>query len=286
MRARESVLVRSRAGAGVVMALAGALLLSFVEAMAAQPASAPVGDFPRPPADPVAVARGKQVFSVNCGFCHGSDGRGGEGGPNLLRSPLVLSDHNGEVIYAVTLVGRPDKGMPKFDLSLDTVADIAAYIHGIPTGRAEKAAFDPNSILVGDAAAGKAYFYGKGHCSQCHSLQGDFAMIGSRLDPKTLQDDIISAGVMTRLGAPLQTAPPRSVTVTLPSGEVIHGILISIDDFNVSLTDSAGARRTLPRDGDQPRVEIKDPLQAHLDHLREWEDSDIHNLTAFLVKQK
>ena len=280
-----------RRGVGVAtLALAGALLLlpgRVGTAAASAPApDAPVGDFPRPPGDPAAIARGKQTFSVNCGFCHGSGARGGEGGPNLLRSPIVLNDRNGEAIYAVTLAGRVDKGMPKFSLGLDAVADIAAYVHSIPIGRADRTAFDPNSILVGDAAAGKAYFYGKGRCTECHSLQGDFAHIGTRLDPKTLQDNIISGGAVTLLGAPLPSAPPRTVTVTLASGEVIRGTLISIDDFDVSLTDANGTRRTLRREGDRPRVEVKNPLQAHLDKLREWQDRDIHNLAAFLVKQK
>jgi cytochrome c oxidase cbb3-type subunit 3 len=275
---------RARRGVGVITrTLAGICLLGAGQVGAAD---APARDAPRPPGDPAQIARGKQVFSVNCGFCHGSDGRGGEGGPNLLRSPLVLADQKGEVIYAVTLVGRPDKGMPKFDLSLDTLADIAAYLHSIPTGAGEKTAFDPSSIVVGNAAAGKAFFNGKGHCSQCHALQGDFARIGSRLDPKTLQDNIISAGAVTRLGAPLPNAPPRTVTVTLASGEVIEGTLVSVDDFDVTLTDASGRRRTLPRHGAQPRVEIKNPLQAHLDLVREWDDRDIHNLTAFLVTQK
>lgn len=35
----------------------------------------------RPAADPAIVQRGKQVFSVNCGFCHGSDARGGKQAP-------------------------------------------------------------------------------------------------------------------------------------------------------------------------------------------------------------
>ena len=275
---------RARRGVGVITrTLAGLCVLGAAQVWAAD---APANDAPRPPGDPAQIARGKQVFSVNCGFCHGSDGRGGEGGPNLLRSPLVLADQKGEAIYAVTLVGRVDKGMPKFDLSLDTIADIAAFLHSIPTGAAEKTAFDPNSILVGNAAAGKAFFNGKGHCSQCHSLKGDFARIGSRLDPKTLQDNIISAGAVTKLGAPLPNAPPRTVTVTLASGEVIKGTLVSVDDFDVTLTDAGGQRRTLPRHGDQPRVEIINPLQAHLDLVREWNDSDIHNLTAFLVTQK
>jgi cytochrome c oxidase cbb3-type subunit 3 len=74
--------------------------------------------------------------------------------------------------------------------------------------------------------------------------------------------------------------------VTLASGEVIDGTLVSVDDFDVTLTDAGGRRRTLSRHGAQPRVEIKNPLQAHLDRVREWDDRDIHNLTAFLVTQK
>ncbi len=71
----------------------------------------------KPPADPAVVARGRQIFSANCSFCHGSDARGGEGGPNLIRSQLVMDDNNGELIATVVQNGRPDKGMPKFDLS-------------------------------------------------------------------------------------------------------------------------------------------------------------------------
>src|SRR5947208_7274597 len=52
----------------------------------------------RPPADPAAVERGRGMFSVNCAFCHGSDARGGEGGPNLIRSQMVLNDQHGEGI--------------------------------------------------------------------------------------------------------------------------------------------------------------------------------------------
>src|SRR5262249_17767180 len=138
----------------------------------------------------------------------------------------------------------------------------------------------------GNASAGKAYFYGKGHCNECHSLRGDFAGIGARYDPKTLQDNIISGGVVTMLGAPLPTAPPRRVKVSLASGEVLQGDLISIDDFHLSFTDERGDRHTLQRDGETPRVEVTNPMQAHLDMLRSWEDRDIHNLTAFLVRQK
>lgn len=256
-----------------------------VEQASAKPPQGPVGnDYSRPPEDPAAVARGKQVFSVNCAFCHGSGARGGEGGPNLLRSPMVLNDQKGEVIAVAVQNGRPDKGMPKFDLEASAIADIAAFLHSIPVSH--EAAFDPKSILVGNAVAGEKYFFGKGKCVQCHSVKGDLAGIGSKYDPKTLQDNIITGAAVTMLGAPLPTSRPRTATVTLASGEIVKGTLVTLDDFNITLTDAAGKRRSLRRTGDSPRVEVNNPMQAHLDMLREWEDRDIHDLTAFLVKQK
>src|ERR1017187_2882244 len=89
----------------------------------------PRADYPsRPPADPAVVARGKALYGVNCTFCHGSEARGGEGEPNLIRSQLVLNDQSGELITPVVQNGRPDRGMPKMDLSTEHVADIATFI--------------------------------------------------------------------------------------------------------------------------------------------------------------
>src|SRR5260370_340553 len=83
----------------------------------------------RPPGDPAQVARGQEVFEVNCGFCHGSDARGGDGGPNLIRAQIVMNDNKGENIAPVLREGRPAQGMPKFDLSDAQIADIAAFVH-------------------------------------------------------------------------------------------------------------------------------------------------------------
>jgi mono/diheme cytochrome c family protein/small nuclear ribonucleoprotein (snRNP)-like protein len=236
-------------------------------------------DFDRPPDDPASVARGKQVFSVNCAFCHGSDGRGGEGGPNLLRSPMVLNDQKGEIIAAVVLNGRVEKGMPKFNLPRDSITDIAAYLHSIKIGKMSN--FNPRMVLVGNAAAGKAYFNGKGGCPKCHSVKKDLAGIGA-MDPKTLQDAIFAGGATGLLGAPAANATPRTVTITFPTGETVKGKLISLDDFMVVLNDAAGQRRSIRRDGAVPRVEVVNPRQAHLDMIRQWEDRDLHNVTAYL----
>jgi cytochrome c oxidase cbb3-type subunit III len=244
-------------------------------------------DFPRPPDDPASIARGKQTFSVNCGFCHGSDARGGEGGgPNLLRSAIVLADHKGEILSAVVLNGRVDRGMPKFSLPDSDIADIAAFLHSLNIGRGAGEPMDPKRVLVGSANAGRAYFNGKGQCSKCHSATQDLAGIGSKYDAKTLQDKIFTGGATGMLGVPLPTAPPRTVKVSFPSGEMIAGTLVSIDDFVVVLIDAKGDRRTIPRNADTPKIQITNPLQAHVDMILRWEDRDLHDLTAYLATIK
>ena len=59
-------------------------------------AAAPPATFPaqqRPAGDPAVIARGGSLYAIQCRSCHGVDLRGGDlGGPNLLRSQLVLSD--------------------------------------------------------------------------------------------------------------------------------------------------------------------------------------------------
>src|SRR5579871_443304 len=82
-----------------------------------------------PPPNPEAVQRGQEVFVANCGFCHGSTAKGGNGGPDLVRSVLVLHDEgSGSAIGPVILQGRPAAGMPKFTLSDPQIKDIAAYL--------------------------------------------------------------------------------------------------------------------------------------------------------------
>jgi mono/diheme cytochrome c family protein len=198
----------------------------------------------------------------------------------------VLNDQKGELVAAIILTGRPDKGMPKFNLAADRISDIAAYLHSIDVEANAAASYNPRSVLVGNAAAGKAYFYGKGHCTGCHSVDKDLAGIGSKYDPPHLQDAIFTAGGTGIFGEPSATAPPSHVTVELPSGMRIMGRLVEIDDFMVVMVDEGGDRRTIRRVGDIPRIKVDNPLQAHLDRVRSWEDRDLHDLTAYLATLK
>jgi cytochrome c oxidase cbb3-type subunit 3 len=77
-----------------------------------------------------------------------------------------------------------------------------------------------------------------------------------------------------------------TVTVTLPSGEKAEGRLERIDDFIVTLVQEDGSTRSFRRSDDVPRVEVRDPLEAHRRLLGAYTDKDMHDVTAFLATLK
>jgi cytochrome c oxidase cbb3-type subunit 3 len=236
---------------------------------------------------PAAVERGKALFSTSCAFCHGATGKGGESGPDLIRSLVVLDDDHGERIGPVVLNGRPERGMPKFPFSQDQVSDIAAFLHHQIQATAAFGSYKVLNILVGNPKAGEAYFNGAGTCSKCHSVTGDLAHIGSKYAPADLQQLFLMP--RGQGGSHVRSQSDRAAiqaTVTLPSGETFAGRLAQIDDFRLTVIDTRGESRTFSRDGDTPHVELNDPLRQHAALLSKYTDSDIHNLTAYLVTLK
>ena len=276
--------------ASVGMLLSLALLGLAQEPAAEVPAQRPPGGFVpgavRPPIDPAVVARGKTLYGINCQGCHGQDLRGGDlGGPNLLRSQVALSDHDGELIVPIIQGARQSMGMPRIELSLDDSKTVAAYVRSvigtIGVAGVPPEAQKPLSIVTGNAAEGEAYFNLK--CKSCHSPQGDLQGIASRVNnPKALQNLWLAGTVR---GAASKGAV-ATVTVTLISGAMVEGQLVHIDDFLVTLKQSDGTTRSFRRNGNLPKVLVRDPLRAHKELLSVYTDKDIHDLTAYLVTLK
>ena len=250
----------------------------------------------RPLAEAAVIARGKGLFEASCSACHGIDLRGGQqGGPNLLRSQIVLLDKAGESIGTVLKEGRPNPSqagatpMPAFPFPAEDVTAIAEYIHSVAAlaGRQGRPPVDenvaPEKILVGDPAAGKTYFAAT--CSPCHSLDGDLKGLAARFaDPRELQNAWVSGGGGGRGGGRGRGAGGRAATATVTpaSGPPVKGRLLRIDDFVVALQLEDGTRRTFARNGADPKVEIDDPAEAHRKMVVALSDNDMHNVTAYL----
>ncbi len=266
-----------------------------------------VASFPaqqRDPADPALVARGRAIYDTDCRSCHGPDLRGGEqGGSNLLRATPVLNDREGELIQQVLQASHKGR-TPPAGLSPDDMKALAAYIHSVLALAPGQGAPPPPlkplelKVLVGDAAAGEKYFAAR--CASCHSVTGDLRGIGARdLGHAQLQNLWVAGGRGGGGGrggrgaaAPVVQAPPMTtrretrVAVTLPTGQKYEGRLERIDDFMVTLTQADGTPRSFRRNGDVPKVDVRDPLEAHRDLLPVYTDKDIHDVTAYLAGVK
>ena len=264
-----------------------------------------VSSFPaqqRDPADPAVVARGRAIYDTDCRSCHGADLRGGEqGGSNLLRATPVLNDREGELIQQVLQASHKGR-LPSAGPSGDDMKALAAYIHSILALAPGQGAPPPGpprelKVLVGDAAAGERYFAAR--CAGCHSVTGDLKGIGARnLGPAALQNLWVAGGSGRgggrggRGAGPGPQAPPMTtrreatVVVTMPGGQQYEGRLERIDDFMVTLTQRDGTPRSFRRSGDVPKVDVRDPLEAHRNLLPTYTDKDIHDVTAYLAGVK
>ena len=219
------------------------------------------------------AAAGGSVFQQNCAFCHGRDAGGGETGPDLTRSKLVSADVGGDKIGDVVLHGRPDKGMPAFQLSPEQITQLAAFIHAQQTKAqsqsGKRKGVDVADLQTGNVEAGKAYFNGAGGCANCHSPTGDLAGIASRYEGLQLEE---------RMLYPKDVK--NKVTVTLASGETVAGTLEYLDEFTVGLRDAAGTYRSWPVS--TVKVKVDAPVEAHVALFPKYTDADIHNLMAYI----
>jgi cytochrome c oxidase cbb3-type subunit III len=272
------------------------LLIAMCQAPSPAPAAPPQPQQPPAEASPAAqapprtassqtypaeqVRAGAPLFAAQCGFCHGRDATGGQTGPDLTRSPLVAEDVRGDKIGPVVRSGRPEKGMPPFNLGDADLAAIVAFIHD-QKGKSDlqqggRRGVDLSDLQTGDAKAGQTFFNGAGGCAKCHSPSGDLADVAVRLKGlELLQRMLYPSG----RGDDGQSKSIKAV-VTLPSGETVSGRLAYRDEFTLALKDADGWYRSW-RTSDV-KFTIDDPLEAHAALLPKYTDADMHNVLAYL----
>jgi cytochrome c oxidase cbb3-type subunit 3 len=264
--------VAQRLFAGLILASAAGSLMLWVNQPSVHAAGS--GQSAAAPALTGAAAAGGSLFQQNCAFCHGRDAMGGETGPDLTRSKLVLGDSDGSKISEVIHNGRIEKKMPPFsNLSDQQLATLVAFIKARVVAAAamngNRRGVDVADLQTGNVDAGKQYFNGAGGCSKCHSPTGDLAGIATRYQGLQLEEHMLY---------------PRDVeskvTVTLPGGENVAGTLAYLDEFTVGLRDANGTYRSWAIGN--VKYKVDSPLEAHVDLFPKYTDADIHNLMAYI----
>ncbi len=181
----------------------------------------------RPDVDSAAADRGKRVYLQYCVNCHGSQAKGTEDGPDLIRSVTVLHDKAGSELAPAL---KKLAGIIRADFTQAQVRDLSQFLkQRVEETVKDRNATKPPNVLTGNAAAGKAYFEGQGKCNSCHSATGDFAGIAKRYDPLTLQQRLL----FPRGGRPRNAAGSADESDSLHRlwDLRISGNLDRIDDF-------------------------------------------------------
>lgn len=221
------------------------------------------------------AGEGKQIFATTCAACHGLDGAGGEHGPDISHRREVqgLTDQR---LQQIIRGGIPGTGMPAFrSLSESQVKAVVRHLRSLQGQGA-------TAEVSGDPRAGRAIFFGKAGCSQCHMARGEGGFIASDLSsyasapsPGDIRDAITD---------PNRNLDPRKrpVAVTTAGGQTLTGIVRNEDNFSVQLQTPDGAlhlfaKTELQSIEYQPRSLMPDDYAARLSR------KELDDLVSYLV---
>ena len=237
--------------------------------------------------DTAAADRGRKVWAAECINCHGTHARGTDRGADLIRSVLVLHDRYANEIGPFLKRGHPTQTTPAANLTQPQIEDVAQFVH-FEVYQTMRSALDVQDVVTGDPKAGAAWFAGEGKCNTCHSPTGDLAGVGKKYSAVNLQQRFLfpqGGGRGGRGGRGGASSTQITVTVTPDSGPGVSGVLVQIDDFNVSLRDSSGEYYSWKR---TPSLKVvkHDPFIAHEALLDTIADKNIHDTVAYLETLK
>jgi mono/diheme cytochrome c family protein len=269
----------------------------------------------RPTTDAQIVEQGKAIWSRECITCHGTNARGTDTGPNLIRSETLNYDRSkpaegyGTVLGPFLKKGHPTQsGKASASFTDQEIQQLAQFLsekisdtmRGSPTYIVL-----PENLLTGDAKAGEAFFKGEGTCVECHtSTTRSLAGIATRINnPQTLQAMVLypatgggrggGGGGRGRGNAapagPLTPPAPNplaiTTTITPPGGKPITGIATDEDSFSITFWDSDGTLRTMAKTPGM-KIEKNNPMKWHVEFSDRLTDKQMHDLTAYLWSLK
>jgi len=141
--------------------------------------------------DPILQQAKETYVSFGCAYCHGVTLTPRGEAADLMHSPLVGADTNGDAIAALLRAGVPKTSklspMPQFsDLSDRQLHDIARYIHYARQQGRYKELIGAKGDTA-DGAAGKTYF--DQNCATCHTT--DLNGIGRRYNAAALREHLL-----------------------------------------------------------------------------------------------
>ena len=258
---------------GKIAAAAGALLIVAsayglgVKERAARPARAKQSER--------SIADGRQVFENRCAGCHGIDGRGGERAPDIASSAKTQRRSDSALAQIINN-GIPAAGMPAFGtLDASTSRALVKYLRFLQ-GKTGSAA------LPGNPQNGKAIFFGRARCSECHLAAGAGGFIASDLSPYGRSRPVEE--IREAIIKPNQPSNGSRGTVTIETraGQTLTGVLRNEDNFSLQLQSLDGAFHLLMK-SDVASVKRDSNSLMPADYGSTLSAGDLNDLVSFLI---
>jgi putative heme-binding domain-containing protein len=222
--------------------------------------------------DPNLVAAGKRHFEAHCAACHGADGKGGERGPDIV-SPDNARRRSADDLSELIRRGIPAGGMPAFQLPARELQELVAFVRALSAPAIE-------SAVAGDAAAGAAFFFGKGNCSSCHMVKGRGGLQGPDLSELAAERTLPEIEQSLRSPGARITPGFGLVSARLHDGRAVRGFVRNESNYDLQLQSLDGKFHLLRR---QDVTELIRETTSLMPELKANEE-EARNLLAYLSR--
>lgn len=181
--------------------------------------------------DAGAAESGRPMFRIFCSPCHGIKAEGGRG-PDLTLGTYSVGDRDAD-LFGVIVNGATGTEMPAYSSRLrdEDVWRIVSYIRSV--ARRDTAA------ATGNREAGRALFWGKGQCGQCHLVDGkggrmgpDLSRMGRQRSLAYLKESIVDPNADLTPGY-------YTISVVTRDGKKLVGVQRGFDNFSGQFMDVA-----------------------------------------------
>lgn len=212
------------------------------------------------------VARGERTFLSQCASCHGRDGRGGSGGPDVSTGRFRRASSD-EGLFQIISKGVPGTNMPAFALNAGPTWQVVAYLRSL--GRARQ-----NQSAAGHARRGEPLY--KANCARCHESGGpDLTGVGARRAWNELRQAVLDPQAEV-------SSQWWRMKAVLRDGRTITGVRLNEDTFSMQLRDGATLRSLLKSEVRSLTEDRTSPMPSFQGKLS---DAQLDDILAYVVSR-
>ena len=219
------------------------------------------------------LEEGAKLYRLNCGVCHGLEGKSGRG------ARLAVRDHrHGNTdaeLFRVIQNGVPGTEMPGLWMDEDSIWKILLYVRTFEVNAGDACAPSP-----GSAAKGRALFRDKA-CQACHMAEGaggrlgpDLSYAGRSFSREQLRESLVEPD--KQVGMKYRTV------VVVDGAATVEGVLLNEDGYTVNLMDRGERFRRF----DKTKAKIEKPAKSLMPAYKDMTPEQMDDLLAYMCSLK